>query len=79
MEGEIDQYINYHFSGSKNHEQGSELEIDRPPRNEQEFIEILAISYIKLAFIYVEEIEKPISIMKKMIRKSLKPGKKEVK
>lgn len=54
MEGEIDEYLNYHFSASKNYEQWPELEIERPPKNEQELIEILAISYIKLAFIYVE-------------------------
>lgn len=33
---------------------------------------MLAESYIKLAFTFVEEVERPIVIMKKMIRKPLK-------
>jgi hypothetical protein len=32
----------------------------------------LAESYIKLAYLFIEEIDKPISLMKKMIRKPLK-------
>jgi|LakMenEpi07Jul09_1017256.scaffolds.fasta_scaffold42401_1 hypothetical protein len=37
---------------------------------------MLAISYVKLAYVFIEEIEKPIAIMKKMIRKPLLSKKK---
>jgi hypothetical protein len=37
---------------------------------------MLAISYVKLAYVFIEEIVKPIAIMKKMIRKPLLSKKK---
>ena len=52
----------------------TELEL-MMPKTREEFIEMIAVSYLKLAYNYVEEIEKPIIIMKKMIRKPLKSPK----
>lgn len=42
---------------------------------QEEFTNLLAVSYLQLAFIYVEEIEKPIRALKKMIGKSLRANK----
>lgn len=71
MDDDIDCYFN---SDDRNHSniQDDFMQVQQSiPQTYTKFVEMLAISYVKLAYVFIEEIEKPIAIMKKMIRKPL--------